>query len=197
MLLNWGEKRSTLSPSSKRRAHSWRARCLRCCARENERKNSRPRPTRASLRWRTARSFTCVHHRQSLRAPQSRGAPGGALSYRVPVERDRVTSEHDEARTGTVELDEDVPKVVEQFDHGRVRGTKRTRTLPRACSVTFPARLKLSMVSRVVSEMASAPLTGVKSSSGWPRRALWMTITLARSVARSRRASSSAVTSGA
>ena len=75
------------------------------------------------------------------------------------------------------------------------RGVKRTGTPPRACPASaIPARLKLSMVSRVANEMASPPLTGVKSSSGWPSRDLCMTIILARSVARSRRASSSTVT---
>jgi hypothetical protein len=91
-----------------------------------------------------------------------------------------------------MELDEDVAKVVEELDHARDRGTKRTRTLSR--ELAKPARLKLSMVSRVASEIAATPLTGVKSNSGWPSRVLRMTITLARSAARSRRASSSAVT---
>ena len=74
-----------------------------------------------------------------------------------------------------LELDEDVAEIVEEFDHGRVRGTKRTGRLSRGCSaLAIPARLKLSMVSRVVSEMAAAPLIGVKSNSGWPSRALFI-----------------------
>jgi hypothetical protein len=49
-----------------------------------------------------------------------------------------------------------------ELDHARVRGTKRTGTLGRECPAGSPrARLKLSTVSRVASEMAAAPLTGV------------------------------------
>jgi hypothetical protein len=94
-----------------------------------------------------------------------------------------------------MELDEDIAKVVEELDHARDRRTKRTGTPSgEERAVGIPARLKLSMVSRVANEIAAAPLTGVRSSSGWPSRALRMTITLARFAARSRRASSSAVT---
>jgi len=72
-----------------------------------------------------------------------------------------------------VEFDEDISKVVEELDHGRVRGTKLTGTLPRTRgALGVPPRLKLSMVSRVASEMAAPPLTGEKSNSGWPSRAL-------------------------
>ena len=117
---------------------------------------------------------------------------------RVSMKRDRVTAEHDEASTRLVEFDEDISKVVEELDHELVRGTKRTGMLPRARgALAVPPRLKLSMVSRVASEMAAAPPTGAKSNSGWPSRALCMTITLARACARSRRACSSAVTSQA
>jgi len=88
---------------------------------------------------------------------------------RAPIERDRVAAEHDKASPRIVELNEDVAKVVEELDHGRVRGTKRTGTPWRACpALAIPARLKRSMVRRVVSEMAAAPWTGVKSNSGSP-----------------------------
>ena len=71
--------------------------------------------------------------------------------------------------TSLVKLDQNVAKVVEELNHGPVRGTKRTRTLWRECPVgSTRARLKLSMVSRVASEMAAPPLTGVKSTSRRP-----------------------------
>ena len=106
-----------------------------------------------------------------------------------------MTAQHDEARARVVQLDEEIAKVVEQLDHARVRGMKRTGRLERADGASgTPARLKLSMVSRVASEMAAAPRTGVKSDSGWPSRPFRIVITLARCAARSRRASSSNVT---
>ena len=80
-----------------------------------------------------------------------------------------MTTQHDEPRTSLVKLDQDVAKVVEELDHARVRGTKRTGTLWRECTAgSTRARLKLSTVSRVASEIAAAPLTGVKSTSRWP-----------------------------
>ena len=85
------------------------------------------------------------------------------------VEGDRVATQHDEARTSSMKLDQEVAKLLEELDHARVRGTKRTATPWRECTAgSNRARLKLSTVRRVASEMAAAPLTGVKSISPRP-----------------------------
>ena len=85
------------------------------------------------------------------------------------MERDCVATQHDEARTSFMKLDQDVAKVFEELDHARVRGTNRTATPWRACTAgSNRARLKLSAVRRVASEMAAAPLIGVKSISPRP-----------------------------
>ena len=88
---------------------------------------------------------------------------------RVAMERDRVAAQHHKASPGPVKLDEDIPKVVEKLNHARVRGTKRTAMPSRECrAFSRRTRLKLSIVSCVASEIAAAPLTGVKSTSRWP-----------------------------
>jgi hypothetical protein len=108
-------------------------------------------------------------------------------SARVPVERDSMAAQHDKHQHCGVLRD--VAKIVEEFDYCRDRRTNCTGRLSTDWrALAIPARLKLSMVRRVVSEIAASPLVGVKSSSGSSSRALCMTITFARSVARWRRA---------
>lgn len=50
----------------------------------------------------------------------------------VSVERDCMPAEHHKASAGFVQLDEQVTKIVEQLNHARVRGTKRTGRSRRA-----------------------------------------------------------------
>ncbi len=45
---------------------------------------------------------------------------------RMAMEGDGVTTKHDEAGSGVVELHEEIAKIVKQLDHARIRGTKRT-----------------------------------------------------------------------
>jgi hypothetical protein len=44
----------------------------------------------------------------------------------MTVERDSMATAHDEARPRFVKLHEEIAKIIEELDHARVRGTKRT-----------------------------------------------------------------------
>jgi len=88
---------------------------------------------------------------------------------RVPVKGHGVASNDDEARFRIVQLHEDVAKIVEELDHRCERETKRTGISSRRYSgASVRARLKLSRVRRVESEMAAAPFTGEKSIGASP-----------------------------
>jgi hypothetical protein len=118
---------------------------------------------------------------------------------RVPVEGDGVAPDDDESRLRFVQLHEDVAKIVEELDHRlearshrRERGTNRTGISSRRyAGAWLRARLKLSRVSRVKSEMAAAPFTGEKSIGASPSLPLWMLTVSARRAARCFRANSS------
>lgn len=130
------------------------------------------------------------------RPPRTNVSPSATASAKVmPLARLIVAAQHDETRPRLVQFHQEVAKIVEQLDHARVRGTKWTGMSPRdRGTASMRARLKASTVSRVSSEIAAAPLTGLKSTSTCPTRPLCKTITLARFSARSRRACSSGVT---
>jgi hypothetical protein len=87
----------------------------------------------------------------------------------VSVKGDGVAPDDDEASLRFVQLHEDVAKIVEELDHRWERETKRTGISWRRYSgASPPARLKLSRVRRVASEMAAAPFTGEKSIGASP-----------------------------
>jgi hypothetical protein len=51
------------------------------------------------------------------------------VGQQLAVEGDCVATTHNEVRPSAMELDKDVAKVVEELNHPRFRGTKRTPTL--------------------------------------------------------------------
>jgi len=78
----------------------------------------------------------------------------------MTVERNRVAAQYYEFRPGVIKLDQEIAKIVKQLDHERGRGTKQTGILSREYTHgSCLAMLKLSMVSWVVNESASAPRT--------------------------------------
>jgi len=90
---------------------------------------------------------------------------------RVTVERDRMSSEHDELGARFVQLDEQVSEVVGQIDQRSRPGTKRMGVSARVyVGSGSPDSDQLSRVSCATSATAAAPETGSRSISvRWSR----------------------------